>query len=242
MSNTFENKRIAKQSRVPSSEQVSTRIKVCIDADDLEGALKLMNGIIAEKVGYHGRRLGMIHSSQEDCIQEALITVITKWKLVSKSKNPIAYVRKIAFHSVIDSFRKQRKIREDQFPEIDPDSENSSLMEFQQDLMPQPDNLLLISESNKLFTKALEDVYKNNQDCRESLELYQEAQNNDQKFKVFCQKIHLKHQAAFTRFRRCVDKIINHHLFPEFWEIVARLYPSINKRKQEKLRPGGNLK
>jgi RNA polymerase sigma factor (sigma-70 family) len=226
-------KKNAKAPIVSASLSVEDRIRDCILADDIEGALKLMNGIIAETTGYHCRRLG-IADMHEDCINDTIIRIMTRLDLIIQSDKLIGYIRKIAFRTVINEFRKHRRIPEDPFPLIDPECDDSATLEFQQDMMPQPDQVVLIAESAGLFKQALNDVYRLNPGCRESLKLYQDAQNDDTAFDTFCKMLEIEYQAMYARFRRCIEKIIEHHLFHKFSDIVARLYPNILRNKQRK--------
>lgn len=234
MSEQFGDKSAAKKQALAPSESLEARIRACIDAGNLEGAIELVHGIITEKCGYHARRLGLSKAALEDCIHDALVRIMEKWDRVRRSDHPVAYVRRLAMHVVIDAFRQEKRIPEMPFPEIDPHAEDPILMEFEQDLLPQPDEMAVLFESCELFNRALEDLYRKSPGCRDSLALYQEAQNNDEKFDAFCRRLGLEHQTMYARFRRCIEQIIDHHLFPKFRDLVARLYPNVSRKKQAK--------
>jgi DNA-directed RNA polymerase specialized sigma24 family protein len=232
-------KKTAKDSETDPSVTVEDRIRELILAGDMDGAVMLMNGILAETTGYHCRRLG-ISDFQDDCLQETMLRIIKRWELVVKSDKLIGYIRKIAFRTVITQFRKIHRIPEQPFPMIDTDSDDPAVMEFQQDVLPGADRVMLIAESYSLLKQALDDVYRAYPGCRDSLKLYQDAQNDSLAFETFCKKLHVDYQAMFARFRRCVEKIINHHLFHTFSDIVGRLYPNIHRGKQRKRLKEGN--
>ena len=229
----------AKINHSTSSRSLNDRVRDCVLAGDIDGALTLMNGMVTDKVTYMLRNTRMDMGLIEDCIQDTLIHIMRKWELVSKAEDPLAYAKKLSTFFVIDRIRKFNGVKEMPFPEIDPDSESSALLEFEQELLPSQESILMIAETQQIFNQALADVFEKSPDCKDNIGLYQEAQNNDEKFDAFCKRLGLEHQAMYARFRRCIDRIIDHHLYPKFWDLVARLYPNVLRKKQEARRPKG---
>ena len=61
------------------------------------------------------------HHAAEDLLQDALVVVAARWGRVAASDNPVAYVRRILYHELVSSWRRNKyrraEVSSDRLPE-----------------------------------------------------------------------------------------------------------------------------